>query len=181
MENINKYKPILWLIGKFFITYIALTILYSWYLQPYVEASKVADPFTEWVAHSTAWLMRGLGFDAVTESVAGEPYVRFYLDKVYSSYVNEGCNALSILIIYVSFIIAFAKKWVPTLVYLAITLAVLLIANLVRIAILNYIGVYHTTSFDFAHSIIFPAILYGMVVIFWLIWIKYFTFKETEK
>ena len=178
--DFKEYKSALWLIAKFFIAYIILTIAYSQYLQPYLEVQKVADPFTAWVSESVSTLMNTIGFNAETQQYPDENYMRFYLEGNYSTYINEGCNALSIMIIYVSLIIAFSQKWLSTALYALGGVVLLNITNIFRIALLNYIVVYHNDYTEVSHDVLFPVIIYGMVVILWIIWIKFFVFKKKK-
>lgn len=115
--NLKEFKPALWLIAKFFIAYIVLTLLYSQYLQHFSELKQLADPFTAWVADSTAQVMQWLGFNADSEQVSGETFRRFLLNDRYICIINEGCNAIAIMIIFVSFIIAFSKRFLPSFLY----------------------------------------------------------------
>lgn len=176
----KEYKSALWLVAKFFIAYIILTVIYSQYLQPYLEVQKIADPFTAWVSESVSTLMNAFGFNSETQQFSDENYMRFYLEGNYISIINEGCNALSIMIIYVSFIIAFSQKWLTTILYALGGVILLHITNIIRIAILNYVFAYYPDYAEMSHDILFPAIIYGMVVILWLIWIKFFVFNKKK-
>ncbi|MGV4461463.1 exosortase family protein XrtF [Ornithobacterium rhinotracheale] len=176
--NLKEFKPALWLIAKFFIAYIVLTLLYSQYLQHFSELKQIADPFTAWVADSTAQVMQWLGFNADSEQVSGETFRRFLLNDRYICIINEGCNAIAIMIIFVSFIIAFSKRFLPSFLYSVGGVILLHLTNITRIAILNYIFAYHAEYGELAHDYLFPAIIYGMVVILWIIWIVFFVLKN---
>ncbi|MCT7904620.1 exosortase family protein XrtF [Candidatus Ornithobacterium hominis] len=180
MELWKKYKILILLIGKFFFTYLILTLLYSWYLNLYLTDLKIADPFTGWVSDSVGYLMRLVGFDAENHQIEGEAFRRFYLDGFYCSRVNEGCNAISVMIIFVSFVVAFGKKFMPTFLYILLGLVLLHITNLFRISLLNYIFTYHPQYEKFSHDILFPLIIYGMVIILWLIWVRYFLINTKD-
>lgn len=174
MELLGKYKMLILLVGKFFLTYLILTLLYSWYLNPYITDLKVADPFTGWVSDTVGYIMRGVGFDAENHQIEGETFRRFYLNGFYCSRVNEGCNAISVMIVFVSFVVAFGKKIISTVLYVLLGLVLLHATNLFRISLLNYIFTYYPEYEKVSHDILFPLIIYGMVIILWLIWVKYF-------
>ncbi|MCK0200465.1 exosortase family protein XrtF [Ornithobacterium rhinotracheale] len=176
--NLKEFKPALWLIAKFFIAYIVLTLLYSQYLQHFSELKQIADPFTAWVAESTAQVMQWLGFNANSEQIAGETFRRFLLNGRYVCIINEGCNAIAIMIIFVSFIIAFSKRFLPSFLFSVGGVILLHLTNITRIAILNYIFAYHAEYSELAHDYLFPAIIYGMVVVLWIIWIVFFVLKN---
>ncbi|MDO5655189.1 MAG: exosortase family protein XrtF [Flavobacteriaceae bacterium] len=174
----KEFKPILYFIGRFFVVYIVLTALYSWYLQPYLYEYKIADPVTTWMTDVSVGLMNLVGFDAQHVQLEGEAYRRFILDGEFASRVNEGCNAISVMIIFVSFILAFAAGFKKTLLFLLGGLLIMLISNIIRIAMLTWIYRYWSEYSKVAHDILFPGIIYGTVIILWLVWVKYFAFKK---
>ena len=174
----KEFKPILIFIAKFFLVYIVLTVIYSWYLQPYLYEQNITDPITSWMADVSASLMRAVGFDAYTMQVEGETHKRFFLDGEFASLVNEGCNALSVVIIFISFIVAFSNGILRTLSYVLGGLVLLLMTNIFRISLLTYIYRHLPEYSKSAHDYLFPAIIYGMVVVLWFIWVNKFAFKK---
>lgn len=174
----KEFKPIILFIAKFFLVYIVLTALYSWYLQPFLYEQKIADPITHWMTDSAVTLLNSLGFDAVNTHIDGESFRRIALDGKYASIVNEGCNAFSVIIIFISFVIAFSRGWVKTSVFVLSGFVILVVTNVVRIALLTWIFRYYPDYEKMAHDYLFPAIIYGMVVFLWLIWVKFFAFKK---
>jgi len=174
----KEFKPIILFIAKFFLVYIILTVLYSWYLQPFLYEQHITDPITSWMADVSSDMMRLLGFDAKTVQVEGETFKRFYLDGSYASMVNEGCNAISVVIIFMSFIVAFSNGLFKTLSFIVVGLVLLLITNIFRIAFLTYIYRHLPEFSKSAHDYLFPGIIYGMVVILWFVWVNKFAFKK---
>jgi exosortase family protein XrtF len=89
----------------------------------------------------------------------------------------EGCNAVSVIILFVSFVFAFYKG-MKTFVFVGAGLIILYIMNLLRIVGLNIVMTDHKEYGKIFHDFIFPAIIYGSVVVLWLIWIKFFALKH---
>lgn len=176
--TVENLKPILFFIAKFFVTYIVLTVLYSYYLTPYLEVHKIADPFTKWTSDAVAWLMNQMGFVAESIQYKNETFMQFVLDGEEVSKVNEGCNSVSVMIIFVSFVVAFSQKIGQTGLYILVGLGLMLAANLSRIVLLNYIIRYMPSYAKSAHDYLFPAIIYGMVVVLWLAWVQFFVLKK---
>ena len=174
----KEFKPILYFIGRFFVVYIVLTAVYSWYLQPYLYEMKIADPVTTWMTESAVGMMNMSGFEADHVQLEGEAYRRFILEGEYASRVNEGCNAISVMIIFVSFILAFAAGFKKTLLFLLAGLLIMIVSNIIRIGLLTWIYRFHPDYSKMAHDILFPGIIYGTVVVLWLIWVKFFAFKD---
>lgn len=179
--NFKELKPAMVLLVKFFGTYLALTVLYSLYLRDFSEIPQQADPFTMWVADSTQKAMHFLGYEAHIKQFAQETFIRFYLGTENTSLINEGCNAIAIMIIYVSFIVAFSQGLRATLLYTLGGVVILHLVNIVRIALLNYVFLNYPQWSTQAHDILFPVIIYGMVVVLWIIWIVFFVTKKERK
>lgn len=177
----KEFKPIFFFLLKFFVTYIVLTFVYSTYLEPYLSEYKIADPFTAWTTDAAVNLMNFIGFDAKNIQLEGEAFRRFWLDGTFASIVNEGCNAISVMIIFVSFIIAFSTNFLQTSLFIFFGLFAMLVTNIIRVALLTYIYRYMPEYSQSAHDYLFPAIIYGMVVILWLIWVNFFVFKKKSK
>ena len=113
--------------------------------------------------------------------VAGKPEAEttwFYVSGKYVSRMVEGCNAVSVMILFVAFIFAFYKG-IKTFVFAGLGLLFLHIINVLRIAGLNILIVESPDYSKIGHDYFFPAIIYGSVVVLWLIWIKFFALKET--
>lgn len=175
---LKEFKPILFFIAKFFAVYVLFTLLYTWYLDPYLNIYKIADPITEWIAGASVRVANVCGFSAESVQVEGEVWRRFILDGQYSSMVNEGCNAVSIMIIFMSFIVAFSDKFIKPFVFILVGLLVLIGTNIIRIFLLTWIYRYYPEYSKMGHDYLFPAIIYGIVVILWLVWVKFFAFKD---
>ena len=74
-----------------------------------------------------------------------------------------------------SFVIAFSGKFKTTLFYLLAGSTLLYVVNLIRIVILS-IGLYHYPwRREILHTVIFPAIIYGMVFVLWMFWVNRFS------
>lgn len=174
----REFKPILYFIGRFFLVYIVLTALYSWYLDPYLYDLQIADPITTWMAEAAVNFIQWFGYSAENLQMQGETFRRFILENQYASRVNEGCNAVSVMIIFISFIVAFAGKWLTTILFILVGLIIMILSNIVRIALLTWIFRFHKDYTQISHDYLFPAIIYGTVVILWLIWVKFFAFHK---
>lgn len=164
----------------FFIVYGLLLISYQSYLKYYNTELGQHDPYTEMVADQSASLLNFLGIDTQKVVDSGKPYVWLYMDNKYAAMVNEGCNALSVLILYIAFILAFFTRFKPTILYLIGTLIILYLINVARVSWLSYIYRYQPEYSQTAHDIVFPAIVYGAVLVFWFIWMRFFVLKPKK-
>jgi exosortase family protein XrtF len=104
-----------------------------------------------------------------------EPSLKLIINEKYVARIIEGCNSLSVIILFVSFIIAFSGKFKTTFFYILSGSVLIYVANLIRVVILAA-GLYHYPwRKDILHTVIFPAIIYGMVFLLWVLWINRFS------
>lgn len=176
----KEFKPVLIFLLKFAISGIGLVILYNLYLNQY-HSLNLPDPYSEFVADCSVASMNFLGFESFQKIDETRPWIWLGMNNEWLSYINEGCNAISIMIIFVAFVIAFSTTWKQTFLYILGGLLVIQMMNIARIVLLNYIFAYHKEYGKMAHDYLFPAIIYGTIVLLWIIWVKYFALKSKNK
>jgi exosortase family protein XrtF len=168
-----RYKPFLVFLGTFFLVYIVLTLLYQGYLDSFGE-NKI-DSITKMVAGNTEGLLRL--FDADTKVVLDESnlfYKLFYQQK-YLARIIEGCNAISVVILFISFVIAFSGKLKATLFFVFGGSVLIYVLNIVRIVFLTILMFRFPEQEPFLHGVVFPLFIYGVVFILWVIWVNKFS------
>lgn len=171
----NDFKPVLKILLRFILIYLGMVFLYQFYLNRFENLGL--DPVSKSVAKQATFVQNILGYQSAM--VDGKPQQMtswfFVMDK-YISRMVEGCNAISVMILFLAFIFAFyhGKK---TFVFAFIGLIILHVLNVLRIAGLNILLI-ETPQYDkIGHDYVFPAIIYGGVVVLWLVWIKFFALK----
>ena len=170
-----KYKSVLKFILTFLMVYVVLTIGYKMYLDFSNGSRFYPDYFTNLVAKQSESLINTLGYQAKVVAHPDEPSMKLLVNSKFVARVVEGCNSISVIILFVSFIIAFAGKFKATFVYVLIGSMLIYIVNLIRIAILS-IGLYnYPWRKDILHTVIFPMIIYGMVFVLWMFWVNRFS------
>ena len=175
-EYLIQYKPFLLFLVKFFITYLVLSVAYHFYLSNFDASNNEVDGFTKIVAHQSEQVMQLVDKKAHAEADFSEPSVKLYYKNKWVSRVIEGCNALSVIILFISFIIAFTGKFKKTLFFIVLGTLLIHFFNIIRIALLS-MAVYHFPQYqDFLHSVIFPLFIYGVVFLLWVIWVNKFSF-----
>ncbi|MCV9932551.1 exosortase family protein XrtF [Flavobacterium sp. LS1R47] len=169
-----QYKPFLLFIGVFFVAYVLLTLIYQYYLSRFGTAGEL-DGITKLVGNHTERLLQLFNDDVKFEKIPSEPYVRIsYNEKIVASIV-EGCNAISVIILFVSFIIAFSGKLKSTLLYVLGGSLFIYILNICRIASLCALLYYFPEKSHFLHGVLFPLVIYGLVFILWIVWVSKFS------
>lgn len=168
----NTLFPLL----KFISIYLILIGLYQFYLNIYKD--KELDIFSQKVAQQSIWLSSQLGFSSHLVPQPELQIAWFYINNTYVSYFNEGCNAVSVIILFIAFIFAFYQGF-KTFIFTFISVIGLHILNVIRVTLLNIIYLKFPEYSKIGHDYLFPAIIYGAVVVLWIFWIKFF-FKNNQ-
>ncbi len=174
-ELVKKYKSVIRFIITFLSVYILLSVAYKLYLD-YSDGSKYyPDYLTNAVAKQSKELLETVGYETVIEPHADEPSMKLIIRNKFVARVVEGCNSVSVIILFISFIIAFSGRFKITLFYLLVGSTLIYVVNLIRIVVLS-IGLYHYPwRREILHIVIFPAIIYGMVFVLWMFWVNRFS------
>ncbi|WP_298902406.1 exosortase family protein XrtF [uncultured Psychroserpens sp.] len=170
-----KYKSVVKFILTFLSVYFVLTLAYKYYLD-FSDGSKYyPDYMTNLVAQQSESLLNTFGYETVLKPHENELSMKLIVRGKFVARVVEGCNSISVVIMFISFIIAFAGTFKSTFIYILAGSALIYSVNLFRIAILS-IGLYnYPWREDFLHHVIFPLIIYGMVFLLWMFWVKRFS------
>ncbi|QBN18754.1 exosortase family protein XrtF [Flavobacterium nackdongense] len=169
------YKPFLLFLGKFLLTYLLLTFIYQSYLGRFDVNQNETDSFTKLVAQQTEDVLLFFNCDVKTLPNSKEPAVNLYYNHKPMARIIEGCNALSVIILFASFIIAFSGKLKPTVLYIIGGSLIIHILNVIRIALLCVFMYYYPKQQHFLHGVVFPLFIYGVVFILWIIWVNKFS------
>lgn len=176
-----KYKLVVKFIATFLLVYIILSVIYKFYLQ-FSDGSKFYPDFmTHLVAIQSETVLETIGYNVEMLPHPNEPSLKVILNGNYIARVIEGCNSVSVIILFVSFIVAFASKFKTTFLYILSGSVLIYTINLLRIVVLS-IGLYHyPNQKEVFHTVIFPAIIYGLVFLLWIFWVNRFTkIKDTD-
>lgn len=179
----SKRKKIALFVLKFFTSYFVLFFLYSYYLS--VTQKKSPDfecaPITRAVASHTSALLNGLGYHVTTVQHSEELSIKLLLNDVYTARVIEGCNSISLILLFVSFIIAFRGSLKATLLYAVFGSIAIYIVNFLRIGFLTVALYKYPHQQELLHNLVFPSIIYGMVFLLWVVWVQLFSDYSKSK
>jgi exosortase family protein XrtF len=167
-----KYKSVIRFVVLFLGTYLLLTVLYALYLKLSKESAYPPDYVTHLVAKQSSTLINGFGFDAKVIPHEAQPTMKLFVEGQYLAQIIEGCNAISIIILFIAFVVAFAERFRKTLFFIFAGVAIIYTVNVLRIAILA-IALYRYPHYEETlHGVVFPSIIYGMVFLLWMLWIR---------
>lgn len=179
----NKNKVVILFLIKFFAVYFALIIVYSLYLDKtqITEGVFSCAPITKLVTDHSEYVTELFGYDVYTAQNFNELTMMFMVNDRYIVKIVEGCSSVSIIILFLSFIIAFSGKMKATILFGLFGVLAIYTVNILRIALLA-IGIYHFPDYEeLLHKLIFPAIIYGMIFILWVIWVRKFAILNKKK
>ena len=170
-----KYKSVIKFIFTFLIVYIALSFIYKIYLDVSEGSKFYPDYITNVVAGQTEGLLNTFGYESEVVPHQKEPSMKLIVRGKYIARVVEGCNSVSVLILFISFVISFKGKLKTTFLFLLAGSVIVYVFNLLRIMILS-IGLYHYPwRSEVLHTVVFPAIIYGIVFLLWMLWVNRFS------
>ena len=178
-----EYKPFLLFLGKFFIAYLVLTFAYQSYLSEFDEKKFEVDGITESVAKQSSFILTWFNADSYTRPNLKESSVNLYYNNLWVARIVEGCNAVSVIILFISFVIAFTGKFKQTVLFVLIGSLIIHVSNILRIVLLS-ISIYHYPKYkELLHGVIFPLFIYGIVFLLWIVWVNKYSFyaKSTTK
>jgi exosortase family protein XrtF len=169
------YKPFLLFLGKFLLSYLLLTFVYESYLSQFDVKKLEIDGITQLVAIQTKDSMVFFHYDADVKPNLTELGIKFFYNQRFIARIIEGCNGVNVIILFVSFVIAFSGKIKATLLYIIGGSLLIYILNLIRIALLCVLMYHFPKQQHFLHGVFFPLFIYGVVFMLWLIWIRKFS------
>lgn len=172
MTSLRPYIPVFKFVAVFGGLYLGISFLYGLYLSVDYGAQFYPDPVTAVVADQVSWCLNILGRTSTTVNSVDHSSVLLSVDAQVVYRVIEGCNAVSVMILFASFVLAFAKAWKKTTLFIFTGLVIIYLVNLIRLVILAFVYADYKEYITISHDILFPAIIYGAVVLLWLYWIK---------
>lgn len=168
-----QYKPFLLFLASFFGAYILLTFLYQVFLNGFGD--NEVDTITRIVSGNTenvlTWFYKSVRFVEANN----EPSFVVYLFDQSIVRIVEGCNGISVIILFVSFIVAFSGSLKNTLLFVFGGSLIIYILNVLRIAVLIVLLYSFPGHTHLLHAVLFPLIIYGVVFVLWVIWVNKFS------
>ena len=173
----HKNKAIIVFLVKFFTTYFVLFGAYSLYLSKTQQKGEVfsCSPITSTVAGHVNKVSRMLGYDTRIEQNTDELSIKFMINGDYASRIIEGCNSVSIIILFLAFIIAFSGGLRQTILFGIFGSLMIYVVNILRIIALSILYHQYPKYQTILHDLLFPSVIYGLVFVLWITWVKYFS------
>ena len=157
-----------------------MTFVYETYLNQFDSKEMEVDDITVTVANQSATVLSWFDSQSYTAPNLREPSVKLFYKNKYISRIIEGCNALSVIILFIAFVVAFSGKLKNTLLFIIFGSGLIYLLNIFRIVILC-MAMYSFPEYqNVLHSVVFPLFIYGIVFILWIIWVNKYSFYATK-
>lgn len=159
-------------------SYLVFSVIYNLYLKFFRSEIYYPDYITHLVARQSEILIQSVGYNAQIIPHQSELSMKLIVNHTYLARIVEGCNAVSIMILFAAFVLSFFGKMKMTIFYIFSGAVIIYAMNIIRIAVLA-VGIYeYPQHTDFLHSIVFPLIIYGTVFVLWVIWVRIYSSKR---
>jgi exosortase family protein XrtF len=162
------------------LSYLLLTFVYHSYLNQFDVEKSETDGFTQLVAKQTKEALLFFNCNVKTTPILKEPGVRLYYKDRPIARIIEGCNALSVIILFIAFVISFSGKLKPTILFILGGSLLIHLLNVFRIALLCVLLYYYPEQEHILHGVVFPLFIYGVVFMLWIIWVNKFSKYATK-
>lgn len=154
-----------------------MTLSHKFYLDFSDGSKHYSDYVTNLVAKQSNLLINGLGYSADIAPHELEPSMKLLINNKFAARVIEGCNSISVIILFLPFVTAFSASikrpccldWQTVLIY---------VINLFIIYVFS-VGLYrYPWRSDLFHTVVFPLIIYGLVFVLWTLWVYYYSKQQ---
>lgn len=115
MNLYQKNKPVIRFLLIFFGSYLVLTFFYNLYLNYASSVRYYPEFITHIVALQSQDLIEAFGYNTSSVPSHYDPSMRIAINGDYVVRIVEGCNAISVMVLFLAFILAFKKDWKSTL------------------------------------------------------------------
>ena len=167
----GKYKKVVRFIAVFSVVYFLTSLTYSTYIGQ-TNSVFFPDALTYNVSWSTKVLLELWSFDIILEPNALYHSQKLYVNSKPLFNIVEGCNGLSVIILFAAFTIALKSSVLVTITYMVLGSLSLYIVNILRLVFLALGYYYYPSQKVLLHDIVFPLIIYGFLLFLWILWIK---------
>lgn len=160
--------------------YFVLVVGYSQYLKQFDASIFEVDKITYFVSEVSSTIISSIGLESHIQLHHSEQSVLFYVNQKAVVRVIEGCNAMSVVVLFIAFVIAFSGPVIKTLWFTIFGSFFIFILNILRIVLIS-IALYYFPQYEpILHEVIFPLLIYGVVFLLWIIWVNKFSYHAKD-
>lgn len=168
-EFLQKNSKAIRFLVVFIVLYLLLNTLYGLFVEHYYPT---CDPITIKVADEIVWVLSWVDPEVKGFSSAFNANIAIANEVDNVIYFFEGCNGINVMIVYLSFLVAFKGPLKLLVRYSVLGLLGIHLLNLLRVSVLYGIAIHFPMQLYFFHKYLFTGILYLIVFVFWYYWVK---------
>lgn len=149
--------------------YLVLNIIYGLWVSSY---SPSADPLTNMITRHASTLLNLMEEPVSVQIFQDKPIVSILKNEVKIIGVYEGCNGANVMIIFVTFVLAYRGSLKTSAWFIPLRVVIIYVANQLRILFLYFVAGYWSQYFYYFHKYLFTAFIYLVVFILWIWWMR---------
>ncbi|MBL7875978.1 MAG: exosortase family protein XrtF [Cyclobacteriaceae bacterium] len=165
----KEFIPAFRFLGVFLGLYFGLNLAYGLWISSYGSS---VDWATRVVTEQTSFIINLFGENTATLPKPASPTVSIMKESQSVISVFEGCNGINVMIVFVSFLIAFKGSRKQLAWFLPLGIVIIYVSNLLRVAALYYVAFYWQRYFYYVHKYAFTATIYLIVFALWVWWME---------
>jgi exosortase family protein XrtF len=166
---------------RFFATFVGCYLLLNTVYGLWITSMEPApDGMTVWVARQTSAVVNALGAASTVQINTNEPTVSLLQNKRVIINIFEGCNGLNVMVVFLSFLLAFRGSWKSLAWFLPLGIIAIHVANLGRVGWLFQLSLHQHRYFYYVHKYLFTAIIYLVVFALWVVWVRMAKHKDNK-
>jgi exosortase family protein XrtF len=165
-------RKIILFFAKICFLYLAWYFIFEFWILPHTDIHRI---FTTWTAKLAGWVLNLFHFVPVEvrPNLAADNFAIFHaLTGRKLVNVGHGCNALTLMVLFSGFILAFPAAIIQKVKFLATGILIIFILNILRVVALTGMWVYNAKWVDFNHKYAFTTFMYLVIMGMWLYWIR---------
>ena len=185
---LKEFRPTILFLIKFFVIYFGFSALYGYFISSYDTSDPpITDPITHFITYNCTGTAALMGYEPSVieddhlnrEALPEVTYDSVWFNDIYAVSIEEGCNGVNIMILFLAFIVAFGGKRLNMLIFIPSGIVFIHIANIARLMFLSLLNVeFGGRAFYFFHKYGFTAVIYLAVFLLWVLWVVRFSGKK---
>ncbi len=160
--------------------YFVLVVSYSQYLKQFDASVFEVDKITYFVSEVSSSIISHTGLESHIEPHQLEQSCLLYVNNKPVVRVIEGCNAMSVIVLFIAFVIAFSGPAIKTIWFVFFGGLFIFLLNIIRIVLISIALFYFPQYEPILHEVIFPLLIYGVVFLLWIIWVNKFSYHAKD-
>lgn len=171
----KEFKPTILFLVKFIALYLAGNLLYGAYVTHFTPE---VDPATHWVSQNATAIISLSGLPVSCENFDHHPTTLILENGKTILSVYEGCNGINIMVIFISFLLAFGPMRKTLVWFIPTGLLIIYLFNQLRILLLFVIARNHSKLMYFTHKYVLTTMLFAVIFVLWIWWIKKYAKRQ---